>query len=278
MENEDKLRAKLIEDTGSLEDAERLLPVARRLEQWPAPKPTPPETVKLIARLEAELPTRNLQSPFSNLQSSWPLLLLRSQLRVVRGEIWAASALVMALGLVVTLATYSASEAWVLVLIAPVVTAIGVAFIYGPDVDPALEIELATPVSPRLVLLARLALVFGFNLIMGVGASAVLSLVSAQIAFWPLVSTWLAPVTFLSALAFVLTVFTTNSLTSAILCFLLWTFQSMRRLGGFENVAWYFPDLTAASARPWLWALAAALAALALWLGGREERWLKPQT
>ncbi len=275
MPNDDKLRAKLIEDTGSPDEAKKLLPVARRLQAWPAPKPTPKDTAKLIARLEAELPTRNYQLP---LTAYWPVLLLRSQFRVVRGEIWMASALVMALGLLVTLATYSTSEAWLLVLVAPVVTAVGVAFIYGPDVDPALEIELATPVSPRLVLLARLALVFGFNLIMGVGASAVLSLVSAQIAFWPLVSTWLAPVTCLSALAFLLTVFTTNSLTSAILCFLLWTFQSMRQLGGFGTVVWYVPDLMAASARPWLWALAGALTVLALWLGGREERWLKPQT
>lgn len=275
---DEELLKKLAEDTGSPEEAKRLLSVARRLHAWPVRTPSSEDTAKLIARLEAELPVRNPQSAIRRLQSSWPLLLLRSQLRVVRGEIWAASALVMALGLVVTLAIVSAEQAWLLVLIAPVVTAVGVAFIYGPDVDPALEIELATPASPRLVLLARLALIFGFNLIMGLAASVILSRVSAEVAFWPLVSTWLAPMTFLSALAFVLTVFTTNSLTAAILCFLLWTFQSMRQLGGFGAVVWYVPDLMAASARPWLWALAAVLAALALWVGGREERWLKPQT
>ena len=270
MKDDDLLR-KLAQDTGSLEEAGRLLPVARRLERWPAPKPSPQETAKLIARLEAELPARNLRS-------AWSILLLRSQLRVVRSEIWTASALVMTLGLAVMLAAYSASNAWLLVLVAPIVTAIGVAFIYGPEVDPALEIELATPVSPRLVLLARLALVFGFNLILGLTASMILSLVSAQVAFWPLVSTWLAPMTFLSALAFLLTVLTTNALTAAILCFLLWTFQSFRQLGGFGVVVWYVPDLMAASARPWLWAVAAVLTILALWMAGREERWLKPQT
>jgi hypothetical protein len=196
---------------------------------------------------------------------------------VVRGEIWAASALVMTLGLLVTLATYSAAEAWPLVLVAPLVAATGVAFIYGPDVDPALEIELATPVPPRLVLLARLALVFGFNLIMGLAASLILSLARAEVAFWPLVSTWLAPLSFLSALAFLLTVFTVNSTTSAMISLLGWAFQSLRQLGGLKAVAWFMPDLMAASARPWLWALALLLAALALWLGGREERWLRGQ-
>ena len=269
---DEELRAKLIEDTGSPEEAERLVPVVRRLQSWSAPKPGPTATVKLIARLEAEIP--NPQSPITNLLSSWPILLLRAQLRVVRGEIWAASALVMTLGLLVTLATYSAAEAWPLVLVAPLVAATGVAFIYGPDVDPALEIELATPVPPRLVLLARLALVFGFNLIMGLAASLILSLARAEVAFWPLVSTWLAPLSFLSALAFLLTVFTVNSTTSAMISLLGWAFQSLRQLGGLKAVAWFMPDLMAASARPWLWALALLLAALALWLGGREERWL----
>jgi hypothetical protein len=274
---DEELRAKLIEDTGSPEEAERLVPVVRRLrlQSWSAPKPGPTATVKLIARLEAEIP--NPQSPITNLLSSWPILLLRAQLRVVRGEIWAASALVMTLGLLVTLATYSAAEAWPLVLVAPLVAATGVAFIYGPDVDPALEIELATPVPPRLVLLARLALVFGFNLIMGLAASLILSLARAEVAFWPLVSTWLAPLSFLSALAFLLTVFTVNSTTSAMISLLGWAFQSLRQLGGLKAVAWFMPDLMAASARPWLWALALLLAALALWLGGREERWLRGQ-
>ncbi len=273
---DEELRAKLIEDTGSPDEAEKLLPVARQLQAWPAPRPTAANTANLIARLETEIP--NPQSPITNLLSSWPILLLRAQLRVVRGEIWLASALVMALGLLVTLAMVSATGGGLLVLVAPLVAAVGVAFIYGPDVDPALEIELATPVPPRLVLLARLALVFGFNLLMGLAASAVLSLASAKVAFWPLVSIWLAPMTFLSALAFLLTVFTVNSYTSTTVSLLLWAFQSMRQIHGFDKAVWFIPDFMAASVRPWLWALALLLAALALWLGGREDRWLRGQT
>ena len=274
---DEELRAKLIEDTGSPDEAEALVPVVRRLQSWPAPGATAQDTAKLVARLAPELPARNPQLPLTDYFSHWSLLLLRAQLRVVRGEIWAASALVMALGLLVTLATYSAAEAWLLVLVTPLVAATGVAFIYGPDVDPALEIELATAVPPRLVLSARLALVFGFNLMMGLAVSVILSLVSAEVAFWPLVSAWLAPMSFLSMLAFLLTVFTTNSFTSAMVSLLLWAFQSMRQASGFHAPVWYAPDLTAASARPWLWALALLLAVLALWLGGREERWLRGQ-
>jgi hypothetical protein len=274
---DEELRAKLIEDAGSPDEAERLVPVVRQLHLWPVPRPTAADTARLVSRLETELPARNPQSPFTDYFSHWSLLLLRAQLRVVRDEIWAASALVMALGLLVTLATASAAEAWLLVLVAPLVAATGVAFIYGPDVDPALEIELATAVPPRLVLLARLALVFGFNLMMGLAVSVVLSLVSAEVAFWPLVSAWLAPMAFLSMLAFLLTVFTANSFTSAMVSLLLWAFQSMRQVSGLNRAIWFIPDFMAASARPGLWAAALLLAALALWLGGREERWLRGQ-
>lgn len=274
---DEELQAKLMEDTGSPDEAEPLLPVVRRLQAWPAPGATAHDTAKLVARLASELPARNPQLRFTHYFSHWSLLLLRAQLRVVRGEIWAASALVMALGLLVTLATYSAAEAWLLVLVAPLVAATGVAFIYGSDVDPALEIELATAVPARLVLSARLALIFGFNLMMGLVVSVILSLVSAEVAFWPLVSAWLAPMSFLSMLAFLLTVFTTNAFTSAMVSLLLWAIQSMRQVSGFHAPVWYVPDLTAASARPWLWALALLLGALAFWLGGREERWLSRQ-
>ena len=81
----EELRAKLIEDTGSPDEAERLAPVVRRLQSWPAPGATAQDTAKLLARLESELPVRAPQSPISPLHSSWPLLLLRAQLRVVRG-------------------------------------------------------------------------------------------------------------------------------------------------------------------------------------------------
>ena len=39
-----------------------------------------------------------------------------------------------------------------------------VSFIYGPENDLAYELALSTPTSPRTILLARLALVFGYNL------------------------------------------------------------------------------------------------------------------
>src|SRR5512139_2769975 len=201
MNHVDPLRAKLIEDTGSHEEADRLMPVAIQLAAWSAPTPSAQETDRLVQALPAELPARHASRSGSTLW--W---LLRAQLRVVQQEIWLASALVMALGLFVTLTNQHdvSPEGAPFVLIAPLVAALGIAFLYGPAAEPALEIELAAPVSPRLVVLARLLLVFAFDLALALISSVVLVVVQSAWSLWPLVLMWLVPMTFLAALAFLL--------------------------------------------------------------------------
>jgi hypothetical protein len=232
---------------------------------------------KLLAQV-GKAQGRAEDRPAHNLKSFWPWLLLRAQAKVVHRDIWAASALIMMLGTAVTLALHaptSADTALPFVLVAPVVAAMGVAFVYGPAVDPTLEIELATPVSPRLVLLARLALVFGFDLGLGLAGSAILSLLRAEISFWPLVSAWLAPMAFLSALAFLLTISSLEPGVGMLVSLGLWIVQSVARFSPANNLP--LPDLTADAARPWLWLLAFLLGGLGFWLAGGEERWLGKQ-
>lgn len=218
----------------------------------------------------ARLPRR----PSIRHASAWAWLLLRAQARVVRGEIWVASALVMTLGLLVTLAIQAALP---LALVAPLVAAAGIAFLYGPAADPALEIELTTPASPRVVLLARLGLVFGFDLGLGLAASVVLALLLPAVSLWPLVLTWLAPMAFLSALAFLLTVLTADSALGALVSLVLWATWHLLGIDGLSLLARRLPDLLSAPARPWLWALALLLGGIAFWLAGREEHWLAGQ-
>ncbi len=273
--DEKRLRSRLIEDVDSPEEVERLLPAARRLNAWRAPAPTAQETARLIETLRPALPVPGRRTSSRVLRAA--LLLLCAQLRVVRREIWAASMLVMALGGVVAYSPGSASSILPLILTAPLVAAVGVAFIYGPFVDPALEIELTAPVSPRLILLARLVLVFGFDLALGLIASVALAGLSPGISFWPLVMAWLAPMAFLSALAFLLTVLTADPLLGTLVSMGLWIAQAIRQLPAVGRVLWYVPNLMTGEAYPWLWLFAALLVGLAFWLGGQEERWIGHQ-
>jgi len=57
-------------------------------------------------------------------------------------------------------------------LIAPAVAAIGIAYCYGPGLDPAWELSCSMPVSDRLILLTRAVAVFAVNAGLGLIASA----------------------------------------------------------------------------------------------------------
>jgi len=230
------------------------------------PAPALPQDVRRrLASLARPRPWRNLRHI--------PLL-LRSQLPVIRAEIWPASALVLALGALVTLATAQpGSDGLLFVLLAPLVAALGIAFLYGPLVDPALEVELATPTSPRLVLLARLLLVFGFDLALALAGSLALALFVPDLSLWPLVSAWLAPMAFLSALSLLLSMLAADPGLGSLVSLVLWALQAIGRLPG--DLPLRLPDLTATATHPWLWALALLMGALAVWVSGREERWMR---
>jgi hypothetical protein len=267
MTHDDQLRAKLIEDTGSADEADQLLPIVQQLAAMPAPIPTAHETDRLVQTLTASLPAQ--RSTRTGVMLLW---LLRAQLRVVQHEIWLASAFVMTLGVLVTLANRPdiSTEMLPLALIAPLVAALGIAFLYGPAAEPSVEIELATPVSPRLIVLVRLLLVFLFDLALGLIGSVALVIAHSEWSLWPLVALWLAPMTFLAALAFLLSMLFVDPLISVSISLTLWGLQVLRVFPPFAALpSWLSGDL-----QPWLWLTAVLCTGLALWLTGRQERQL----
>jgi hypothetical protein len=204
----------------------------------------------------------------------WGWLILRSQVRLVHPATWVASGLVIALGALVTLIFYRSAHTGAdlpLVIIAPLVAACGVAFLYGLEADPAMELQLATPVSARLVLMARLALLFGFNLAITLACSVALTLAGAQISLFPLIAAWLAPMTFLTALAFFLSVLFFDSLASVLISLLLWIGTALRHF--LQEATLIIPDVLHANFYPLMLVTAPVLVVLALWLAEREERW-----
>jgi hypothetical protein len=80
-------------------------------------------------------------------------------------------------------------------LFAPAVAAAGIAYAYGPGVDPAWEVSLSMAVSERMVLLVRALGVFGLYAALGLAASAASAAVAA-VTFG-----WLIPMTTVCALA-----------------------------------------------------------------------------
>ena len=232
----------------------------------------------VLPSIEGILDRLDPPSP-AKLNWRWAWMLVRAQARVIRRDIWGASALMIILGTLVTMLSSRPPQVSIgalpLVWATPIVAAGGIAFLYGSSVAPAIEIELAAPVSPRLVLLARLMLTFGFDLVLGLAGSVLLALTMPSLSLWPLVATWLAPMSFLSSLAFLLTVLTADPNVGFLVSLGLWAVQSTAGTADRIGLSWLIPDLMTATARPWLWALALLLGGLALWTGGGEERWIR---
>lgn len=102
-----------------------------------------------------------------------------------------ASVVVLAAGVV---ATFGGGGPWVS-LLAPAVAVAGIAYAYGPGIDPAYELSRSMAVSDRMVLLVRAVAVFGIDALIGVVASA------ASASAVGLTFGWLIPMTAMSALA-----------------------------------------------------------------------------
>jgi hypothetical protein len=201
--------------------------------------------------------------------------LLRAELPLVRREIWPASLLVMALGCGVA---FVSGHAEVVRVLSPLIAAACMAALYGPEHDPALELALATTTSPRQVLLARLTLVYGYNLLLAATASLVLLALVPVGTLGQVIVSWLGPMTFLSALALVLSLWLGTAHAVAI-AYSAWLAQLMA--GGILIDA---NALLPGPVTPWLdvyqqlWAspvllfvLALVLGAGAVWGAGRRE-------
>ncbi len=166
-----------------------------------------------------------------------------------------ASAVVLAAGTFVTLGTGMPFVA----LFAPAVAAAGIAYAYGPGIDPAWELSRSMSVSDRMVLLVRVLAVFGLNAALGLGASAA-SGTAAAVTFG-----WLVPMTAVSALALAAATVTSSAIAGVAAGLAAWaiTVLSVQSASGQVTTA----VASSALVLPYL-AVAAACSAIA-WFATR---------
>ena len=102
-----------------------------------------------------------------------------------------ASVVILAAGAIVTISTGQP----LVTMLAPAVAAAGIAYAYGPGIDPSWELSRSMAVSDRMVLLVRALAVFALDAGLGLAASAA-SARAVGITFG-----WLVPMTALCGLA-----------------------------------------------------------------------------
>lgn len=269
---QDLIREKLIVDSGSKELAELLAPFVQELVFLSVASPTSQDTARLITEIHCKIDLKLDRHSFTPNGRLFGLILL-SQIRIVRSEIWISSLFIIILGLLVTFFEYPSLPTLPFVIFAPIFAAIGISFIYGAENDPALEIELSTPVTKQVLLSARLTLIFGFDLILGLLASFLIVEVHSSLSYWTLVSLWLGPMTFLSAIAFLSTVLSNNNGLGILISLSLWaTFNIARLIPFSQSISSLSYDLLISQINPLLLVASFVMITIGLLFAGNGER------
>jgi hypothetical protein len=186
---------------------------------------TEPATVPSLALLdriwaEVEAPAQQKSSVLHALGRKLVLMwqLVRVQVLLLPRGSWIALPIGIVLGFLLLLVSNGGSYLpTMLGFVAPLVTAGAVGFIFGPENDPGMEVTLATPTSPRLVLLSRLILVFGYNFSLALVITLIIALLQGgNLAL--MASIWMGPMLLLTGFSLLLslTVSTMSGVGSAV--------------------------------------------------------------
>jgi len=169
----------------------------RQLDAWQAPTPTAQETAQLVTRLSPLVPAvspmrraMSARSKNSKNQLIGLLLVARAQISLLRPSFWLLSASVTLLGLVVILST-NMSKTFVLLALGPLLCYLATVSVFRGVGLNVLEFELACPPSVRQLTLARLVIVLGYDISLGMLLSVTLSASSQGLVMLTL--HWLAP-------------------------------------------------------------------------------------
>jgi hypothetical protein len=171
-----------------------------------------------------------------------------------------ASAAVLAAGV---LATPLSGDPWA-ALVAPALAGAGIAYAYGPGVDPAFELTSTTATSGRMILLARSLTVFALNAALGLLASVFAA------AMVGITVGWLLPMTTVSALALAAATLSRSANVGVLISLGAW---GMVILAAQARTGDYAAAVNADALMPFYAAATAALVALILYsvYAKREE-------
>jgi hypothetical protein len=187
-----------------------LVPAVRRLSEWQAPRPSPADTQRLLARLATALPAlspvRQAIRAHRQRQGAgvrWLLATARIQVSLFGPAFWLVSALVTLLGAGVVLSKVLPDQGLLLRASGPFLAYLGTTIAFRGTAARALECELVCPPSPIQLALARLVVVLGYDIGLGLALSLALWVGGTeQVA--ALMLSWFMPLLLVAGLALAL--------------------------------------------------------------------------
>jgi hypothetical protein len=203
----------LREQGAAPEELAELLPAVRRLIEWQAPQPSPADTQRLMAQLASGLPALSpvrqairARQQRADGSVSWLLDIARTQVSLFGPAFWLVSALVTLLGAVVVLSDLDMSlptQELLLRASGPFLAYLGTVIAFRGAEERVLEVELVCLPSPMQLALARLVIVLGYDL--GLGLVLCLMLwVGGTAPVLAVMLAWLMPLLLVAGLALLL--------------------------------------------------------------------------
>lgn len=170
-----------------------------RLSEWRAPQPTEDETARLVSKLMPFLPApstvRRALRPVPESLGDQLVDMLRAvgtQASMFTRGFWVGSAAVMALGLTLLLLGFDPGGGLVVYLVGPLLSYLGCALGFRATRVGTLEFELACPISPRQLTLARLVIILGYDLLLALACAVPFGLLGTS-GLLELALRWLGP-------------------------------------------------------------------------------------
>ena len=181
LERPEQLAEALREQGVAPDELAALLPTVSRLSEWQVPPPSPAETQRLLASLRTALPQPSLvrQAIRARWQRQgaglrWLLDLARTQVSLFGPAFWLASVLVTLIGAGAVLGSKPAIQASLLSASGPFLAYLGTAIAFRGMQGRVLECELVCLPSPVQLALARLVIVLGYDVCLGLVLALVL--------------------------------------------------------------------------------------------------------
>jgi len=186
------------DDGANSAEGEELDSLRPHLDTWQAPVPDELETQRLVAYLTPLLqpwsPVRQALKAPTRQQPHYVQLitLVSAQVSVLQSSFWLGSAAALLVGIVLVLGAPSRLQAVSLYVVGPVLSYLAAESAFRSDALSVREIELACPPSARQLTLARLIVILGYQVGLGLLLSVPLWMWGGQ-DFVAITFRWLAP-------------------------------------------------------------------------------------
>lgn len=189
------------------EERAELLPTLHRLFEWQAPQPEPAETQHLLAQLVVTLPApssvRQAIREHQRHRFSGLLAIACAQVSLFGPGFWLVSTLVTLMGAIVVASKVLPDQDMVLRASGPLLAYLGTIVAFRGRETRVLELELACLPSPLQLAVARLVIVLGYDVSLGLALSLALWMSGTQQVL-ALTLSWLMPLFLVAGFALLL--------------------------------------------------------------------------